>query len=216
MKKCKKCGAIQSDDRTMCVDCGALLGESLSEAEAARAEAAFADKIDTMGDRMEDFHVPVHERVLGIVSIVLAVLLLVSAWVNGARLSEIDRKLNDRAGGSLPDVLMEVGGGTDTQCYFWNGELIEADAATAAAIAQSESLERALLYGLFGVVFFGMAAALFLIPKLVWYLATIRYRLWFDHDASPSFFALGVYKVLKYTLFVLGCLALIAAASNMF
>lgn len=208
MKKCKKCGAIQSDDRTMCVDCGALLGESLSEAEAARAEAAFADKIDTMGDRMEDFHVPTHERVLGIVSIVLAVLMLVSVWVNGARLGAIQAK--------LPVTVMWSDDGSGVKDFLWIDDVIEADAATAAAIAQSESLERALLYGLFGALLFGMAAALFLIPKLLWFLATLRYRLWFNFDTSPSDFALSFIKVLKYAVFVLGCFSAIAVAWNLF
>ena len=81
MKKCVKCGAVQSDGRNVCIDCGALLGESVSEAEKAHTEAELSDKIDTMGDRMEDFHVPAHERVLGIVSIVLAVLAVVSGML---------------------------------------------------------------------------------------------------------------------------------------
>ena len=208
MKKCKKCGAIQSDDRNLCVDCGALLGESVSEAEAARVEAEFADKIDTMGDRTEDFHVPVHERVLGIVSIVLAVLMLVSVWISGARLSSIRSDLH------LTVIPSDDSGGVKD--FLWIDDVFETDAATVAAIAQSESLERALLYGLIGAFCFGVSAALFLLPKLMWFLATLRYRLWFDLDTSPSDFALGFIKVSKYAVFVLGCLALFAMVGNMF
>ncbi len=208
MKKCMKCGAVQSDGRNVCIDCGALLGESVSEAEKARTEAELSDKIDTMGDRMEDFHVPAYERVLGIVSIVLAVLMLVSAWISGARLGEIRQERFVSVG--------RIDDGSGVEDFLWIDEIIEADAATVAAIRVSESLERALLYGLIGAFCFGVAAALFLIPKLVWRLSTLRYRLWFDMDTSPSAFALGVYKVLKYTFFVLGCLAVFAVVSSMF
>ncbi len=208
MKKCVKCGAVQSDGRSLCIDCGALLGDSLSEAEKARTEAAFTDKLDTMGDRMEDFHVPVHERVLGIVSIVLAVLCLMSVWISGARLDAIKSELFISVG--------RIDDGSGVKDFVWIDDLFEADAATVAVIRESESLERALLYGLFGAFFFGVAAAMFLIPKLVWFLSTLRYRLWFGHDTSPSDFALGFMKVLKYAVFVLGCLSAAAVILNLF
>ncbi len=208
MKKCKKCGAIQSDDRNLCIDCGELLGESVSEAEAARAEAEFADKIDTLGDRTEDFHVSARERVLGIVSIVLAVLMLVSVWISGARLGEIRAKLSV--------TVMRSDDDSGVKDFLWIDDIIEADPATVAAIAQSESLERALLYGLIGAFCFGVAATLFLVPKLVWFLSTLRYRLWFDLDTSPSDFALGFIKLSKYAVFVLGCFSAIAVAWNLF
>ena len=204
MKKCVKCGAVQSDGRSLCIDCGALLGDSLSETEASRAEAEFSDKIDAMGDRIEDFHVSARERVLGIVSVVLAVLMLLSVWINGARREAL----------VLPHFIMEI---DDSGKYFLlNDRLIEADPAEIAAIRESESLERALLFGLIGAFCFGVAAALFLIPKLVWCLSTLRYRLWFDMDTSPSDFALGFIKFSKYAVFVLGCFSAIAVAWNLF
>ena len=33
MKKCKKCGALQSDDRSVCLDCGSVLGRPMTEEE---------------------------------------------------------------------------------------------------------------------------------------------------------------------------------------
>ena len=44
MKKCKKCGALQSDDRSVCLDCGSVLGRPMTDAEEAAAEEALDDK----------------------------------------------------------------------------------------------------------------------------------------------------------------------------
>ena len=38
MKKCKNCGALQSDDKTTCLDCGTLLGRPMTEEEEEAAE----------------------------------------------------------------------------------------------------------------------------------------------------------------------------------
>ena len=62
-----------------------------------------------------------------------------------------------------------------------------------------------------------VAAALFLlIPQVMWWLETLRYRLWFDADPSPSFYATAVYAVIKYGCFGLGCVMLIAVLVRLF
>ena len=51
MKKCRKCGAVQNDDRTTCVDCGTVLGRPMSEEEEAIAEAALDDRLEGLAER---------------------------------------------------------------------------------------------------------------------------------------------------------------------
>ncbi|MGN1345322.1 MAG: hypothetical protein ACI4V1_00940 [Eubacteriales bacterium] len=65
MKKCKKCGAVQSDSRSTCIDCGALLGKPMSGTEEAKEDAAIDDKLNGMAERTEDFYVSIPEKVMG-------------------------------------------------------------------------------------------------------------------------------------------------------
>ncbi|MBQ8897477.1 MAG: hypothetical protein IJY86_03270 [Clostridia bacterium] len=53
MKLCKKCGATQSDDRTVCVDCGEILGapvDKATEEKLSREASARISKLDRDGD----------------------------------------------------------------------------------------------------------------------------------------------------------------------
>ena len=77
MKICGKCGAHQSDDRSTCLDCGAILGRPLSESEERELNDDISDALTGMSERTEDFYVSPLDRVLGIVSIVLAVAMVI-------------------------------------------------------------------------------------------------------------------------------------------
>ena len=77
MKICGKCGAHQSDDRSTCLDCGAILGRPLSESEERELNEDISDTLTGMSERTEDFYVSPLDRVLGIAAIVLAVAMVI-------------------------------------------------------------------------------------------------------------------------------------------
>ena len=60
---------MQSDDRTTCVDCGTVLGRSMTEAEEAHAEAVLDDRLDGLAERTQDFYVSIPEKIMGILCI---------------------------------------------------------------------------------------------------------------------------------------------------
>ena len=50
MKKCRQCGAIQSDDRNTCLDCGAVLGRPVPAEEEKRMEEELSDTLYGMSE----------------------------------------------------------------------------------------------------------------------------------------------------------------------
>jgi len=83
VKKCKACGAVQSDDRSTCIDCGTLLGRSLSETEEKSENAALEDALESQAIHAEDMRVGARESVLAILS-AAAVIAAVPALLRGA------------------------------------------------------------------------------------------------------------------------------------
>ena len=76
MKKCSKCGLVQ-DDRRQCIDCGAVLGESLSEADEERYLEELSDTVDEMSDRCVEFYISPKQRWFGIGGAAAAILAVV-------------------------------------------------------------------------------------------------------------------------------------------
>lgn len=70
MKRCGKCGAVQDDSRSTCIDCGAVLPKPMTDAEMAAHEEALDDTLYNMAEKTETFFVPRWARILGIASIV--------------------------------------------------------------------------------------------------------------------------------------------------
>ena len=70
MKKCKKCGALQSDEKTTCLDCGTLLGRPMTEEEEEAADELLDDRLDDLSERMQDFYVPLRDKIMGVISII--------------------------------------------------------------------------------------------------------------------------------------------------
>ena len=67
MKKCRKCGTVQDDSRSTCIDCGAVLPKPMTDEEEKVHEEALDDRLDGMAERTEDFFVPKGARILGFV-----------------------------------------------------------------------------------------------------------------------------------------------------
>ena len=93
MKKCKSCGALQKDERTVCIDCGQRLGEPLTKRELKALEDGLETQLDEMADRCDDFHVSRFDYVLIALHAVLSVALIVVTLINPNNVQETGRSL---------------------------------------------------------------------------------------------------------------------------
>ena len=85
VKKCEKCGVPQKDSNFRCVECGAILGEPLSDQEKERLEGQISDYIADRAERTEDFYITPLDKVmiaLDFLGIAASVLFLVLAPKN--------------------------------------------------------------------------------------------------------------------------------------
>ena len=206
MKKCDNCGAVQGNDRIFCVDCGERLGRPMSTAEAQAHEAEMSGTLSRMAERTEDFYVSPAARVLGIVSILCAMLLILMLPLLSGRIDSAQRK-----------YLAEMGAvqAGDGSYIIHQGDSVGMFTGSMHS-PEAKALESAVYAALVGIFCFVMAALFLLIPQVMWWLETLRYRLWFDADPSPSFYATAVYAVIKYGCFGLGCVMLIAVLVRLF
>lgn len=196
MKKCSKCGALQSDDKRHCIDCGSLLGKSLTASEEKAEKSAIGSKVDAMADAAEDFYVPRRDKIMAIlcvIGIVMAVLLLIFCYGANA-------EIND----SIPSgVTVENSGGSvsiispgDTPNYDY-------------PIERVNTIGNAVICALISIVCFIVAIPMLIFPKVTWFFATLRYRLFFNSDPSPSDFAVIFFKVITYLLFGAAIISLV-------
>ncbi|MBP3378548.1 MAG: hypothetical protein J6L96_07350 [Clostridia bacterium] len=82
MKKCKSCGALQKDERTVCIDCGQRLGKPLTDSEAEALEEGLDNKLEEMCDATDDLRVTKTDKVLILLHILSTAALIVSAIIN--------------------------------------------------------------------------------------------------------------------------------------
>ncbi len=197
MKKCKKCGALQSDDRTTCIDCNAHLGKPLSDAEAEATEAALDDKLESMAERTEDFYVPLRDKIMGVLCILGIVTAVVVICLTGLEKGKIDQ--------SIPDnVMVTVGNGatvimTDgTSDYNYPTKRVG-------------ELKDVILAAVCTLIALGTACPMLLAPRLMWRLDTLKYRLFYDWDTTPSDFAITIRKAATYLLFGIGMVSVLCA-----
>lgn len=69
MKICEKCRCQNADTRVFCVDCGATLGEKLSEAQEAIHQQQLNENIEKMYNRTDPLYVSVFDKVVGILAL---------------------------------------------------------------------------------------------------------------------------------------------------
>ena len=66
MKVCKSCSAINSDDRSVCVDCGERLGKPLSENEANALEEQTHKNTEKLYNGEDPFHINLFDKIVGV------------------------------------------------------------------------------------------------------------------------------------------------------
>lgn len=69
MKKCKNCGAYWQDNRSTCLDCGAVLDNALTEEEEREVRETMSDALYDMAERTDDFYVSPKEKLFGILAL---------------------------------------------------------------------------------------------------------------------------------------------------
>ena len=195
MKKCKNCGALQNDDNSTCIDCGAVLGKALSEAQAAEINESLDEKLDGMSERTEDFYVPLRDKIMGMLSvigIIAAIILLVLVG-----------RENDRINAEIPDgVIVDRGSGFTT--ILSDGEV---DYTYPSALKRK--LDNVGMSALISLVCLIAAFPMLIVPKFMWFIDTLRYRMFYNWDTTPSYFALVVRKAFTYIFFAVGIIGVI-------
>lgn len=195
MKKCTKCGAIQNNSRHHCIDCGETLGKPLGEAEALEIEEKLDNTLDDMSERTEDFYVPLHDKIMGAISvlgIIAAIVLLILVGLE-----------NNKIEAAIPDgVIVDRGAGLTT--IISDGEV-----DYQYPSADKERIDNAGTSALIALLCFAIASPMLIIPKVMWFIDTLRYRIFFNWDTSPSDFALFIRKAITYILFASGIMGVL-------
>ena len=195
MKKCKKCGALQNDDNNTCIDCGAVLGKPLSEKEAAEIDERLDDVLEGMSERTEDFYVPLHDKIMGVLSaigIIAAIILLVLVG-----------RENDRIDAEIPaGVIVDRGSGFTT--ILSDGEV---DYMYPSALKRR--LDNVGMSAFISLFCFAVALPMLIVPKFMWFIDTLRYRMFYNWDTTPSYYALVVRKAVTYLLFAVGMIGIL-------
>lgn len=195
MKKCVHCGAVQNDNRHRCIDCGERLPKSLSPKEEAEISSNLENTLDKMSDRTEDFYVPLRDKIIGAISIlgiIAAIVLLI-----------LVSRENSKIEASIPDgVIVDRGNGFTT---------IMSDGETDYEYpsAWKNRVDDAGISGVIALILLIIVIPMLLMPRLMWHIGTLRYRMFYGWDTSPSYFALVIRKAASYLLFACGIGAVI-------
>ena len=195
MKKCKYCGTPQSDERHTCVDCGKVLGKPLSEKEAAAVEDALDEKMDAMTDRTDTFYVSRTDKILGIIGVLgfIAALVLFCA-----ALTELNHIWD-----AQKEALMQA-----VQSGDPSNVLQVSNAANPTPYSRANDLDKSVGCASIAIVFYLISVVLLLVPRLFWWWDTMRYRIRYNHEPTPSAFDAACMKFFKYAGLLIGTAAL--------
>lgn len=191
MKKCKKCGALQNDNRSVCIDCGAVLGRSMTEEEETRTEDALSDRLYDLSERTEDFYVPVRDKIIGVLCMIGAVAAILLLNFIGTEKRGLQANVSVNTVGDTIDYVVYSSG------------------FNAVASRRVAALNRAGCGALIALISCGVSIPMLLFPRLMWNLDTLKYRLFYNWDTTPSDMALVLRKALTYGLCVIGAIAIL-------
>ncbi len=198
MKKCRHCGTPQSDDRQTCIDCGHLLGEPLSDTEEAILEAETNRRLTAVSDAIDVFAVGRKELILGIIGTIGLIASIVLLCTASTELNHVRDAWKDQMQAAIQS----------------SGDPFGAFEITSGPRSPSREdyLEQAIGGAIVAIAFFLESCTLLLFPRFIWFWSTLRDRLWYADEPTPSEFAEGMMRLSKYGGFVIGCIALAFAA----
>lgn len=184
---------MYENDSTVCVDCGAFLGDPLSDAEADSANGRLSDRVEALSEHADDFFVPLYDKLLAVLCLLAAVAAIVSGVLAERTLAVI------RADVPTGVTIIQSSGGT-TVLSDGNSEY-RYPAQKAATMRQVAAIAPC-------AVLLSVAAAIILLfPRVTWKLSTLRYRLFYNWDTTPTWIALFFRKAVAYLLAVGGLCA---------
>ena len=89
LRKCPRCGTVQSADRGVCVDCGSVLHGEVSDADAAKYAKETSEHIEELNSDKYAFRVPLWAKIVaGLDAALLAAFFLIyklTDWLNASR-----------------------------------------------------------------------------------------------------------------------------------
>ena len=176
MKKCKHCGAVQSDDNMICMDCSSPLGFSMSEQENEAAESAIKEKVDAMAEHADEFYVSLRDKVMGYACIFFSVVALVLILLASHQYNKLE-----------PDRVTQM------------GEFILPDEVVLTLPTERmNQLSDAMTCGLITIITAVFSCLMLLLPRLMWLWDTWKYRAFHGWDTPPSHFAMLSRKISAY------------------
>ena len=199
MKKCKHCGTPQNDTRFFCIDCGRPLGKSLSVEETEAIEDALDAKINQTAFHDDVFEVTHTDKILGIIGIIGLIAACILFAVSQTELNHINR--------DFQEALMEAAMAGDP---FAAIEIV--DPTKQRQPSREDYLTNSVSGAAIAVIFFLISIVLLLIPRLFWWWDTLRYRIRFNEEPSPSTFDAACMKFFKYAGLLIGAAALAYSA----
>lgn len=69
MKLCEKCRCVNTDTRVFCVDCGATLGDKLSDTQEAEHRQKLNDNMENLYNRNDPLYVGLFDKIVGAIAI---------------------------------------------------------------------------------------------------------------------------------------------------
>ena len=142
-----------------------------------------------------DFYVPLRDKIMAVISvlgIIAAVVLLILVG-----------RANNGIEASIPDGVI-VDRGTGFMTIISDGEI-----DYQYPSAYKERIDNAGLSAIIALFCFAMAIPMLTIPKVMWFMATLRYRIFLNWDTTPSDFALVFCKAITYIFFASGIIGVL-------
>ena len=187
MKKCKHCGAVQSDDNMICMDCSSPLGSSMSESENKAAESAIKEKVDAMAEHADEFYVSLRDKMMGYACIFFSVVALVLILLASHQYNKLE-----------PSRVTQM------------GEFILPDEVVITLpTKRMNQLSDAMTCGLITIITAVFSCLMLLLPRLMWLLDTWKYRAFHGWDTPPSHLAMLSRRVSAYIAWAISAISLI-------
>lgn len=187
MKKCKKCGAVQENDNTVCIDCGAVLGAPVDDATESELVEEISDKVESMSESVADFYVSKKDKIIGCIAIVFAIASIIMMAI-------------------MINALERIDGVSYDELYVVEDGVLSNEPAKAIT-ALKDRYQQSALWFLGSAMFSAGAAIFFLAPKFLWWSYTWRIRYIANIERlEPSASYVFSYKCGKYIPFFVGCI----------
>ena len=200
MKKCDNCGAVQSDDRTTCIDCGTYLDRPLTNAEEEKAEAEMDAALAHSLDPTDNFTVPRRDKIMGWIAlggvVVCIVLLIIIGVMEGKYQPE------------YPDV-------NPMHESIYGITYLDPEKGPVTVrnpyVEQNRALERAANFAFAGIFLFAISAVAFSFPRLMWHMDTARVRRYAWEELTPTRWWVISNRFTQYGAFIAGWVLVIVS-----